>query len=125
MEPPKVTLHETGADAPAAAPIGKPGTVVDGKGRKIVVKLLTPLEQYRISKILGPAGDSDFTRQIASNVATIREFEGEPEAFPNSDREIEALIQRLGDEGFEALHEALADLLALKPKKVSKDPAKN
>jgi hypothetical protein len=102
-----------------------PGTVIDAKGRKIVCKLLSPLEQYRLSKIMGEAGESAWTRQIASNAATVQSINGVQEAFINNDSDIEAMIESLGDEGFEAVNEALKELLDAKPKKPNKGAAKN
>jgi hypothetical protein len=115
-ELPKVTIHSTGDTAEAAAPVRKPGTITDAKGRKIVVRPVNPLEEYRLSKIMGQAGESSWARTIALQAAAVREFDGEEEDFPNSDREIEAIVQRLGAEGFEAVNKALSELAEAKPK---------
>src|ERR1700733_9041877 len=123
MDTPKVVIHSTEAPE-SAAPLLKPGTVTDAKGRKIVVKTLDTLEEYRLAKIMGESGESSWARSIALQAASVREIEGEPEAFPNSDREIEAMVQRLGSEGFEAVSRAHTDLAKAKPKP-NKDAAKN
>jgi hypothetical protein len=130
--PPKVTIHsneETPAQAISAPAKRKPGTITDALGRKIVVKSLDPLQVYRLAKIMGAAADSDFARGYAALAACVREFEGEEEDFPTSDREIEAMMQRLGTEGLDAVNEALAELNVLKAKaakeKSGRDTAKN
>jgi hypothetical protein len=127
MNQPKVTVHsatEAPVSAPAASTGLPPGTAIDSKGRKIVAKPLDALEEYRLAKIMGETGDSAWARSIALQAAAVREFEGEPETFPNNDREIEAMVQRLGSEGFEALSKALVDYNAAKPKP-NKAAAKN
>lgn len=127
-EVPTVTIRST-ADTPEAdaAPVVsglRPGTVIDAKGRKIVVRPVNTLEEFRLAKIMGEAGESGWARSIALQAASVREFEGEPEMFPNSDREIEVMVERLGTEGFEAVSRALSELSAAKPKP-NKDAAKN
>lgn len=127
MNQPKVTVHSATvepASASAAATGFPAGTVIDAKGRKLVARPLDALEEYRLAKIMGETGDSAWARNIALQAASVREFEGEVETFPNNDREIEAMVQRLGSEGFEALSKALVDYNAAKPKP-SKAAAKN
>lgn len=129
MQTPNVTIHsaqETAAAAPAAskAPALPPGTIVDTKGRKIVVRPLDALEEFRLAKIMGSNGDSAWARSIALQACSVRELDGEPEAFLNSDRDIEAMVGRLGSEGFEAVGKALDELAKSKPKP-NKDAAKN
>lgn len=127
MNQPKVTVHSTTeahATAPAPPTGLPPGTVIDAKGRKLVAKPLDALEEYRLAKIMGESGDSAWARNIALQAAAVREFEGEVETFPNNDREIEAMVQRLGSEGFEALSKALVDYNNAKPKP-NKVAAKN
>jgi hypothetical protein len=118
MDTPKVVIHSNadGAETAPAATASKlpPGTVIDAKGRKVVVRPLNPIELYRLAKVMGQAADSDFARNYASFAACVREFDGEPEAFVNSDREIEAMMQRLGTEGLEAVNQALDDLRSVK-----------
>lgn len=125
-QPPKVTIHSTETAAPAApaAAQRKPGTITDARGRKIVVRQLDPLQVYRLAKIMGQAADSDFARGYASLAAAVVEFDGQPETFPNSDREIELMMQRLGADGMEAVQTACGELNDAKPKS-SRESLKN
>jgi hypothetical protein len=118
----KVNVHS--ADAAPSGNALPPGTIIDAKGRKIVVRPLDALEEFRLAKIMGANGDSAWARSIALQACSVREFDGEPEAFLNTDRDIEAMVGRLGSEGFEAVGKALGDLEKAKPKP-SKDAAKN
>lgn len=120
---PNVTIHQTAGQAgEQAAPVAgststlPPGTVIDAQGRKIVVRQLHALDHYRLAKIMGEAGDSGWARQIAVTAVAVCEIDGEPEAFPNTEREVEALIQLLGSDGFEAANKAIAELHKSKPK---------
>jgi hypothetical protein len=133
METPKVTIHSDTARAEHDTARGDtapkdralpPGTVIDAKGRKIVARPLDALEEFRLAKIMGTNGDSAWARSIALQACSVREFDGDPEAFLDSDREIEAMVGRLGSEGFEAVSRALAELSQAKPKS-SKEAVKN
>ena len=124
METPKVTIHSAEPGAGAEKPASKPGVVVDAKGRRIVVRPIDALEEYRLAKIMGTTADSSRAWYLALQAASVREIEGEPEAFPNSDREIEAMIQRLGADGFDAVGKALVALGEAKPKP-NKEAVKN
>jgi len=128
---PKVTIHSARTALAEAMPGVKaevrahpPVTIIDAKGRKIVVKPLDALEEFRLAKIMGSNGDSAWARSIALQACSVREFDGDPEAFINNDRDIEAMVQRLGSEGFEAVGKALSELSEVKPKP-NKDAAKN
>jgi hypothetical protein len=131
MDTPKVTIHSEQdtqhVNASPAAPKARalpPGTIIDTKGRKIVVRPLDALEEFRLAKIMGANGDSAWARSIALQACSVREFDGEPEAFLDSDSDIEAMVVRLGSEGFEAVNKALAELSKSKPKP-NKEAAKN
>jgi hypothetical protein len=131
MDTPKVTIHSARTALSEALPGVKaevrahpPGTIIDAKGRKIVVRPLDALEEFRLAKIMGAYGDSAWARSIALQACSVREFEGEQEAFLSNDRDIEAMVQRLGSEGFDAVGKALVELEKAKPKP-NKDAAKN
>lgn len=114
---------EAGTEKPEtrALPLG---TIIDARGRKIVVKSLDALEEFRLAKIMGPHGESSWARSIALQACAVRSIDGDPEAFINNDRDIELMVQRLGSEGFEAVSTALAELNEAKPKS-NKVAAKN
>lgn len=123
---PRVNIHAS-ANAGGqgnSASATRLGEKVDASGRRILVKGLSPLEVYRLAKIMGEAADSGFARNYAAIAASVREIDGEPEAFPNSDREIEAMLQRLGEEGLDTVAAALEELSKSKPKS-NKDAVKN
>lgn len=123
-----VTLHETGApaaappvvvaSAPAPAPVETPVQsvvnaaakvlkAVDGRGRAFTIRRPSSLERMRILRAIGG--------ELAANepylgycmlAASVRELDGERLAIPATSKEFEALIDRLGDEGIEAVAKA-------------------
>lgn len=106
-----VDQSATTTDAAPATALKKPGHVTDAKGRRIIVKPLDPLELYRLARVMGPAADSEFTRSLASLAACVRAINDEPQPFPNTDREIQAMLQLLGSEGIDAVNDGLSAVL--------------
>jgi hypothetical protein len=84
--------------------------VTDSLGRKIGVQKPSALKRYRVLKMLG--GENSTNQQVvgyAMLTCCVTELNGEPLGMPNSERQIEALIERLGDEGFDAIGKCLAE----------------
>jgi hypothetical protein len=112
-QPPHVTIHHSadgtpaseGATGGAAMPKGK---IRDAKGRMLEVRPLNALETYRLMKITKATGGEGFFG-MAAMAAAVRSIDGEPEAYINTDREIEVMIQRLGNEGLAAVAEVLSE----------------
>jgi hypothetical protein len=110
-QPPNVIIHSAGpADTPlvpgSASPYPK-GKIKDAKGRMLEVRPLSALETYRLMKITKATGGEGFFG-MAAMAAAVRSIDGEPEAYINTDREIEVMIQRLGNEGLAAVAEVLS-----------------
>ncbi|GAN79774.1 hypothetical protein [Acidocella aminolytica] len=79
--------------------------VTDAKGRKIAFRPLGILDQARIYKAVGADNSENgpYVR-LATMAASVTSIDGVPTpASPTNDREVEAAIARLGDEGFLAL----------------------
>lgn len=109
METPNIVAGDVSPAATATAP-SKPGTVTDARGRVITIKLLNPLEQYRLARAMGAAADSDRAMALASYAACVRVLDGEPQPFPNTDREVQAMLQRLDTAGIDAVQRAIAEM---------------
>jgi hypothetical protein len=97
-----------GDAAVPAAVKSNSGEITDARGRKLVVKLLDPLETYRLARAMGPSADVDVARAYGSYAASVRVIDGVPQVFPNSDRDIQAMLQLLGSDGVEAVQKAIA-----------------
>jgi hypothetical protein len=57
--------------------------------------------------------------------ACVRHLDGQEVMPPNSEREVEVLIDRLGDEGFEAVGKCLSEKFGLAPTESSDETLRN
>lgn len=85
---------------------------IDKRGREIVVKSLNALDLYRLTKALKEHSNTQASLNLAMTAASVTAIDGEPVAAPTSDREIEAMLQRLDFDGLEAANKALTALAA-------------
>ncbi|WP_291785533.1 hypothetical protein, partial [Luteibacter sp.] len=91
------------ADAPAPKAAAQPGTTTDAGGRVLTFKKPSVLEEYRLVRIVGDV--SDRYMGMLAPLVWVRSIDGDPVAFPNSQRDIDLLIQRLGEDGVTATME--------------------
>jgi hypothetical protein len=98
----------------------------DSRGRRIGIVKPTALARYRLLKMLGAdnAGNPHVLG-YAMLAACVRSLDGNDVMAPNNEREIEVLIDRLGDEGFEAIGKCLADKYGLAPTEASDENLRN
>ena len=84
-------------------------TITDTQGRRLELRKLTALEKLRMFKAAGPhlAQNQPWLGMavLACSVAAIDDV---PVPMPASEALIEALVQRLGDDGINAVAAALA-----------------
>lgn len=101
---PKLTLHD--AQTPTAQLIAKAAqevTVTDSKGRVISIRKPGILAQYRIIETMGKSADIETYRGMVTPLIWISAIDSDPVAQPVNKLQLEALIQRVGDEGLEAV----------------------
>ncbi len=84
----------------------KVGETTDELGRRIVARRLTPLDRMRLFQAAG----NDLAKNeqwigLAALAASCIELAGDQVAKPVSKAQIEALVERLGDEGLSAIAE--------------------
>lgn len=119
----KVKVRAGARDAPAAADTAetptqevirqasKAVTVTDANGRVITVKRLSPLQRMKLLEILGPSlSQNEAYFGQAALAAAVREIDGDTVPFPASKRELEAMVVRLDDAGFEAVNRAAFEI---------------
>lgn len=86
-----------------------PGIITDTQGRRLELRKLTALEKLRLFKAAGPhlAQNQPWLGMavLACSVAAIDDV---PVPMPANESLIEALVQRLGDDGIAAIAAALA-----------------
>lgn len=76
---------------------------VDSKGRKLTVREPGMLAQYRLVGMLGKAADSETYLNMCMPLIYLHSIDEDDNITVNTQREMEALIQRLGGEGIETL----------------------
>ena len=85
-------------------------TVTDANGRVIKVRKMTVLDQVRVLRAIGPAQSSNQAYvNIVTMAVSVSEIDGVPCPMPSSEIQIDAAIERIGDDGFAAL---MADMEA-------------
>lgn len=97
---PKVTIQKPSEAIVAAA--NQLETIVAGE---MVIGLKKPgiLAQYRIVEVVGDSAKNQVYMNMIMPVLWVAEINGEPQPQPSTKRELEALIQRLGEDGIGAL----------------------
>ena len=84
-------------------------SVQDKKGRSIELRRLGVIEQLRLFKILGAElSENRAYVGLARVAAAVAAVEGVPVPFPVCEAGIEATLERLGEEGVEAVAAAIA-----------------
>ncbi|MGD0186794.1 MAG: hypothetical protein ABSC25_16290 [Roseiarcus sp.] len=89
--------------------------IVDSRGRSIKIKKLSAFDRMRLFKAVG-AEDSEnrLFMSYANAAAAVTELEGLPVAFPMNQIQLSALVQRLDEDGLEAV---VKGLVALNPER--------
>ena len=81
----------------------------DRAGRVIELRRLGVVEQLRLFKVLGPElSENRAYVGLARMAAAVAMVDGVPVPFPVNEAGIEAALERLGDDGVEAVGGALA-----------------
>ncbi len=90
--------------ATAAAPI----VVTDETNRRLVVKRLTALDTLRLFKAAGPVlAHNQAWLSLAMLAVAVVEIDGVPVPTPANEAQVEALVDRLGEVGLNAIADAI------------------
>jgi hypothetical protein len=98
----KVKLNDVPSND-VVAKQNKSFVVTDAKGRAITLKKPGVLSQFRLIEALGDTAKNVVYTSMVLPIIFVTDIDGDPIPQPQSKREIEALIQRLDDEGIEAV----------------------
>ena len=81
-----------------------PDVITDASGRKIGLRKLNVLDQVKLLRAVGPdqARNQPYV-EIVTMSASVADIDGVPLIIPTNERQIDAAIGRIGDEGFAAL----------------------
>lgn len=78
-------------------------TVSDSRGRVIVLKKPGVLAQYRIVEVIGDSAKNEVYMGMVLPLIYVASIDGDPVFQPGKKSELEALIQRLDDDGINAV----------------------
>lgn len=85
-------------------------TVTDANGRSIGIKRLGPVERMRMFKVIGgEQAKNDAYLGIAALAFLVRSIDGDTINQPTSELQLEGLVQRLGDDGLNAVGQGVVD----------------
>jgi hypothetical protein len=73
---------------------------LDANGRKILVRVMTPVEQFRFKKVIGKFMDNGGYMMDAMMAASVRAVDGMPMPFPQSEANVEFILERLATDGW-------------------------
>jgi hypothetical protein len=104
----KITMKETPSEQlikQASAEV----VVTDENGRAITLKKPGVLAQYRLIEILADSAKNEVYMGMVLPLIYVSAIDGDPVMQPASKRELEALIQRLDEEGINAVMQCVQD----------------
>lgn len=106
----KVTINPSTPAQQAVAKAVASVVVVDGGGRSIALRKPGVLAQYRFVEAVGAAAAGNETYMgMAMPLIYVAEIDGDPVAPPTRKSEVEALIQRLDEDGINAVMEGIKE----------------
>jgi hypothetical protein len=81
---------------------------LDARGRSLVCRRPTALDTLRLFKAAGPTlAQNEAWLAMASLAFAVEAIDGVPVPAPGSEAQIEALVERLGDDGLSAIAAAV------------------
>ncbi len=103
----KVTINPAASGA-MTAEVKSEHQVTDAKGRVLTLRKPNVLAQYRLVKMLGDSARNAAYMAMVTPLTYLAAIDGEPVMPPSTERELDALIQRLDDEGVMAIMDGLS-----------------
>lgn len=89
----------------------------DERGRRIGLKKPSILSQYRLVELMGDAAKNQVLMGMILPVTFVVSIDDDPVSFPGTRRELDALIQRVDEDGLRAVQSALeTELLGIERK---------
>lgn len=95
-------------DAPEPVAKAMPESVTDSRGRVLTLRKMGALEKLRLFKACGVHASNEPYLGTAMLAFYVSAIDGTPAPVPTNDGQIEARVAKLGDEGLEAVGNALA-----------------
>lgn len=109
-DPVKVTLNESPTPSQQVVAKATAETVItDGRGRSIRLKKPGVLAQFRLIEVLGDTAKNEVYMSMVLPLIFITEIDGDTIFPPSRKSEVEALIQRLDEDGISAVQAAVVE----------------
>jgi hypothetical protein len=112
----KVTVHDAKTESPSQTIVkaaNQPVIVTDALGRKIGIKKMKPLDRLKMFEVIGSGNsENQFYLGYASLAYHVTSIDGDPVNRPASKLQLEALVQRLEDEGMDAVAKGIEEHFA-------------
>ena len=86
--------------------------VTDSKGRKIGLRRLEFIEEFRIVEVLGKLAENTVYMQMVNPLLTVAQIDGDAIPVPRTKMQVDALIQRVGNDGYVAVLEGVVKFFA-------------
>jgi hypothetical protein len=81
-----------------------------GEGRSVTIRKLLPIDRMRVAEMVGADNaKNDLYLAYASFAFHVTELDGNPIARPTTKIALEAIVQRLGDDGLTAVGQGIGD----------------
>ncbi|MBR8182091.1 hypothetical protein KDW54_06720 [Burkholderia ambifaria] len=122
----KVTLNQT-EQTPSQQIVARAKAEVvttDAKGREIKLRKPTALNKLRFVDAMDESSGNPMWRGMVAPLMYVHSIDGDAVLMPSTKREIEALYQRLDEEGIEAIAAALPGNFGLANTEVDEEAAK-
>jgi hypothetical protein len=125
----KLTVKQDGqGETPSSAIVKQAAARVvieSANGHSIALQKPGVLAQFRLVKFLGKSAENTVYVQMVLPLTYVVEIDGVPVSQPNSEREIEALITRLDEEGVAAVMQGVQENFGAQSADETRDAIKN
>jgi LDH2 family malate/lactate/ureidoglycolate dehydrogenase len=121
----KVELKTPTPAEQAVAKAAAEHVITDGKGRSIKLKRPGVLAQFRLIEALGDTSKNEVYMNMVLPLIFVVEIDGDAVFQPNTKREVEALIQRLDEEGVAAVVSGVQEHFGASNPEADKQTLKN
>ncbi len=118
---PKVTLHTPSEQVTASAK--REFEVTDSAGRRLTLKKPPFTAQFDLVALLGEKSRNSMYHTMVMPLTYVAAIDGEAVPFPQSERELRALIQRLDEHGYAALADGITEHFGASASEASKEAA--
>jgi hypothetical protein len=86
--------------------------VTDVNGQRLTIRCPTTLDRLRLFKAIGPVvGDNQRYLGLAALAFAVQAIDGVPVPQPVNEAQIEAMVQRIGDAGIQAIADGLRPIV--------------